>query len=749
MTPRRACHTSLAAALLCAPAVLAAEPPAPPAASAQATPPEPPPEAPRADAQPATTDVLVVGTKESKTGGSGLIIKSRQLERYEHDDPNQVLMSAPGVYVRQEDGYGLRPNIGMRGAASDRSKKVTLMEDGVLFAPAPYSAPAAYYFPLITRMTSVRVLKGPSAIPYGPHTVGGAIDLISAPIPDSARGMVDLAVGQYGYRKAHVRGGLSDDKWGALIEGVHVSSTGYKTIDFVGGDTGFSHNEWVGKLRRALPTVGDMTQELELKGTYSDEVSHETYLGLSDADFRADPSRRYAATQNDVMRWSRKALTLTHRATLSSGVELRTTLYRADYERSWNRVQGLRNGDLYSILRDPRSEFSQLVVSELRGDTATIGGDDSLLIGPNHRIFSASGVQFALRASPRTGPIQHRIEQGFRLHHDQIERIHTQEAFGLDGGSVNNLGSGVETTARNIAQSDALSAYFIDAMTWSRLTITAGARVESIRGRYSDALTGDETRISQRVLLPGAGAFYSLTDALGVFGGVHEGFTPAPPTDQTNVHPERSTNGEAGVRFAPRRFRAEIIGFWNAYRNLTSVCSFSSGCIKNGVDRQYDAGRARIRGVEVYLESELRAGRGWRVPGRLAYTYTDARFLSSFTSGDPTFGVVHEGDYLPYVPKQQLTASIGVERREAGLNVALTSVGKMREMAGQGPATPDLVTDRLLTIDASAYYDLGHGMSLYVNGRNLTNQRALVARRPLGARPNAPLMVQTGVKAHF
>ena len=68
-------------------------------------------------------------------------------------------------------------DIGLRGANPDRSAKLTLMEDGVLMGPAPYSAPAAYYFPLTTRMTAVEVFKGPASIRYGPNTIGGAINL--------------------------------------------------------------------------------------------------------------------------------------------------------------------------------------------------------------------------------------------------------------------------------------------------------------------------------------------------------------------------------------------------------------------------------------------------------------------------------------------------------------------------------------------------------------------------------------------
>ena len=80
-------------------------------------------------------------TEQRPTGGAVQRLGEEELERFSYDNPDAVVQQVPGAYVRQEDGFGLRPNIGLRGVSSERSSRITLMEDGILFGPAPYAAP--------------------------------------------------------------------------------------------------------------------------------------------------------------------------------------------------------------------------------------------------------------------------------------------------------------------------------------------------------------------------------------------------------------------------------------------------------------------------------------------------------------------------------------------------------------------------------------------------------------------------------
>ncbi len=712
--------------------------PDPAAGGAAATPPEPP--------QP--IDVSVAGTRVKETSGSAHVVRAKQLERFEYDDPHQVLLGVPGVYVRGEDGYGLRPNIGMRGALSDRSKKITLMEDGVLLGPAPYSAPAAYYFPLITRMSAVRVVKGPSTIVYGPHTVAGAIDMVTAAIPSGRKTMADVAVGQYLYRKVHLRQSFADETRGVLVEGVHVGTAGFKEMDG-GGDTGFSRNEFMAKGTWSLGTVDTLFHDVELKVGYSGETSNETYLGLSDADFRATPYRRYAASSLDRMEWHRTQIALTHRVTDGAGLTLQTTAYRHDLHRVWRKVNAFRGAAIADVLADPTSPRNAVYHGVLTGAIPASTSDEQIMIGPNDRTYVSQGIQTTLKWKPDTGPVSHRIELGVRLHHDSIRRLHTQDAFTLEGTTPAPVGSPTEMTADNEGSTVALAVHAIDAATWGPLTLTGGVRAESIRSVLDDKLAGRIEGLLQQVVLPGGGAFLALPHDLGVFAGVYQGFSPIPPGQSNIVRPEKSVNYEGGVRFSPKRFRAEVVGFYNDYTNLSNVCTVSTGCVLEDTDQQFDGGRAVVYGLEAYVESEWKPRRDLAIPGRLAYTFTEARFGSSFDSADPIFGDVEENDSIPYIPQHQLNATIGVEMERWAANVGATYVSSMREIAGQGEPAPGEATDASFLVDASVSVKPLSFLTLYVNGRNLTNQAVIVSRRPFGARPGAPLSIQGGAKVDF
>ena len=89
--------------------------------------------------------VSIIGSKEDlkNLAGSGAIISNEDLEIAMDTDIQKILTAVPGVYMRTEEGYGLRPNISIRGTAIERSGKVTIMEDGVLVAPSPYTSSAA------------------------------------------------------------------------------------------------------------------------------------------------------------------------------------------------------------------------------------------------------------------------------------------------------------------------------------------------------------------------------------------------------------------------------------------------------------------------------------------------------------------------------------------------------------------------------------------------------------------------------
>jgi Fe(3+) dicitrate transport protein len=335
-----------------------------------------------------------------------------------------------------------------------------------------------------------------------------------------------------------------------------------------------------------------------------------------------------------------------------------------------------------------------------------------------------------------------------RLHYDRIERHHSEDGFLMRGGELIPEGSPTVVTVYNEAWTQSVAMHASDAISYRGLTVTPGVRVELMRSALIDKLTRTEDHGSAHVVLPGLGVYQALTEELGLLAGVYRGFSPPPPGNTDAQQPELSVNYEAGVRHSERHARAELIGYFNDYQNLTDVCTLSSGCLDADLDRQYAAGRAHIYGLEAFVERDFPIG-PLKLPVNASYTLTQATFSSSFTSDDPIFGTVQEGDDMPYVPKHQVHATLGLEGSRAGAYASMLYVSRMREQAGSGAYDPKLTTDEEIIFDVSGNYRPLEWLEVYANVRNVGDAAPILSRRPFGARPPAPRWFQVGVKASF
>jgi Fe(3+) dicitrate transport protein len=594
-------------------------------------------------------------------------------------------------------------------------------------------------------MVGVDVYKGPAAIRFGPQTIGGAINLRTREVPKSNLFKLDVAGGSRFQARVHGVAAAGTETWGLLAEGVFLRDDGFKVLDR-GGNTGFERGEFMVKGR---VTPGDAwRQQVEVKATLAVEDSRETYLGLTPEDFEATPNRRYATTALDRMQWNRLSVTGRWSAQPTDALTLSAVAYRHSFFRVWNRLDRFRRGPgLYDLLVQPvRGGLDGQFLGVLRGAVDSSSMDESLIVLNNARTFVSQGVQVEGQLEVTTGPVQHELEAGLRFHHDEILRNHTATGFAVaDGALVRDaLPVTQDTLNRGLSRAGALHLH--DTMTWGRLLLSPGLRVELIDTVFADELTGARSRGLQAVPLLGAGAVVALPHGLNVFGGVHQGFSPVTPGQSLDIRPERALHGELGVRAPSRRRRLELVGFWSEYSNITGECTGSAGCVDDAINRQFNGGAARIVGLEALASMVIPLPADIELVPQVTYTLTSARFLSDFTSSNPIWGVVRTGDVIPYVPTHQGSARLIVNRQALSVSVGAEFSGGFVEEAGDGTGQPT-VPGRVL-LDATASYRVG-AFQFYAQGTNLTNQQVVVARRPFGARPLAPLAVQAGVRVQW
>lgn len=694
--------------------------------------------------------VTIIGkrTDVADIPGSAHVVDSEELAEFAQSDVLRVLRSVPGVYVQEEEGFGLRPNIGIRGSGLDRSARIALLEDGVLIAPAPYAASSAYYFPTQRRMSAIEVLKGPASVAVGPRTTGGAMNMISTPIPDAFGGTADLRIGDNSSLDAHINVGDRGERFSWLLETVQAQSDGFKTIEGpVGGDTGFDVEDYIAKFQFESDPTSSVYQSLRVKLGYTDQLSYETYVGLTDADFALSPYSRYAASANDNFQSEHEQYQATYVIDADRNWRGEITAYRNNFARNWYKVQSVGGESTSDVLADPTT-----FATEYGFLTGTTSPDDAIQIRANNRTYISEGVQAKIEWDLGFGETDVSLNVGLRIHEDEEDRFQHQDGFRMEDGTLVLTTAAAGGSKTNRVSDAEVTSYFVDTEIRSGDWIfTPGVRFEDIDLTRFDYSTADPSRAqgptrvrqnSVQVFIPGAGALYRLNEEWRILAGVHKGFNP--PGPGSSAQEESSVNFEAGVRYHKDELRFESIYFMNDYDNLVGTVTDSTGG-GGMIGDQFDGGEVVVSGLELSTDYSFAAG-SFDVPLSIKYTWTnEAEFENAFDSGFDPWGQVEVGDALPYIPEHQLRVSGGLRNEHFRVNLAANYIGKMRTKAGQGAYDPQETIRSHVVWDAIATWSFTENLSTYIKVDNLFDDTYIAARRPAGVRPGLPRTAYLGL----
>lgn len=672
----------------------------------------------------ATSDTL------DRIPGSINIIDNEVLEKSRPFTSTEILRNVAGLSIRDEEGLGLRPNIGIRGLNPTRSAKVLLLEDGIPLTYAPYGDNASYYHPPIDRFESVEVLKGSGQILYGPQTIGGVINYITPTPPGKHEGSITLTGGNRNYFNGHLSYG--------------------DTIGNTGVIFGFTRKQGQGSRENVRSGLNDLNfksvstfnarHAITLKLNYYGEDSNVTYSGLREDEFRANP--RQNPFRNDFFYGDRLGPSLTHAFVLNPDIILTTNLYGSYFRRHWWRQSS-------NSSERPNDSADQLCAGMANLNT-TCGNQGRL------RRYLFAGVEPRLRITKRLFDRRNETELGFRFHVEDQERIQKngERPTSRDGVIVEN----------NERRNQAFSAFVQNRFSFGNLAISPGLRVEHIKYHRTNRLlnvTG-KTQLTQAV--PGIGVSYTPGDKLTLFAGLHRGFAPPRTEDVINnttggsieLDPELSWNYEVGLRATPHAaLRMEATFFRMDYENQIVPASLAGG-----IGSAFTNGGATLhQGMEfsATLDTEPILLRRYSFYSRAAYTYLPvADFRGVRFSSVPGFSTTSvSGNRLPYAPKQLLTASVGYAHSK-GLDTFLEGVYVGSQFSEDlnriDPLTANGQTGLIpsYTIwNATANYKLERfRTTLFVTAKNLFD-RTYIADRARGLLPGPPRGLHAGFKFKF
>lgn len=245
------------------------------------------------------------------------VITKEELEQLQPRSLDEALVRIPGINYLDEDGRGLKSDIGLRGLDPTRSSKVTILVDGSPINPSSYSDPSLYYTIPVQRIERIEVLSGAGeSILYGPNTVGGVINIITESPSEMDKFFFKprITLGSDTEQTFQITSGGANKNLKYLFNALRRSGEGFRDRDR------FSVNDFATKLIFTIDEKSDLTFNFNVYNNWE-----QTPGGLTERQFRENP--RQSQNHHDEFESQRVSADVFYKREISKNNSLKISIF--------------------------------------------------------------------------------------------------------------------------------------------------------------------------------------------------------------------------------------------------------------------------------------------------------------------------------------------------------------------------------------------------------------------------------------
>lgn len=635
--------------------------------------------------------IQVIGSQKDsilKIPGAAVIVSQEQIQQFTPSSTEEILKRVSGVYVKPEEESAIVGNIGMRGISS-ADYKTLILEDGVPVAPGLFVGNGRYYNPRIQRMDSIEVLKGSSALRYGPMNIGGVVNYRTKQPKDGA--LVDLSIGSWDTYKTTVElGGSSptkDSNVGAILSWAKSDGFMDKSYEMkdavIKAGTAIGDNQWVG-----------------VKFTHYENDANISYRGQFLGEYHAKKKNNPAP--DDWFLTERNSFDINHRWDINADTELQTLLYWSEMNRDYWR---------YGV----NATASQAAGRWIYTDN----------VSGNNRAFERIGAETRLIAKNTIFNLPGEAEIGLRVMNEKMDAvtINATRATPRTGTTAKDTKDSAKSVALYAQNRFDIS---------DQLSVTPGVRVERYEQQRDDKQKNETVKTSNTEVMPGLGVTYQFIPAVQLYASVYKAFSPALNGDSLSgmkdqkLDAETAVSWELGLRGQQDAVRYELTAFRMDFDNQIIPANSNSDFQTTNGGKTYNQG---FEGA-VSLEFE----NGFDVFANLTWI-ANAEFKGDRYNKNGSLKS-KDGDRVPYTP--EWVANLGLGYTYAGLRSQLSANYTGSQFTDELNTKPiventsGLFTgkiDAYTIVDLTTRYTLNDQVEFYGAVKNLEDKRYIASLR--------------------